>query len=152
VLFFFTGIHDDYHTPEDVPWRVNPEGTLKIIDLCEVILDEATHRPEPFTFTSSTAGTAARDTGSKVRLGIMPSYTTSDKPGVLIDGVTEGTSAHDAGIQTGDIITAWDGEQIDGGSDLMKQLRAHNPGDEVTITVTRGDESLDLVVTLKGRK
>ncbi len=152
VLFFFTGIHDDYHTPEDVSWRVNPEGTLKIIDLCEVILDEATHKPEPFTFTSSTAGTAARETGSKVRLGIMPSYTAGDVSGVLIDGVTEGTSAHEAGILEGDIITAWNGEHIEGGSDLMKHLRAHKPGDEVTITVTRGDESLDLAVTLKGRK
>lgn len=151
VLFFFTGIHDDYHTPKDVSWRVNPEGTLKIIDLCEVILDEATHKPEPFTFATATAGTAARNTGSKVRLGVMPSYSTADEPGVLIDGVTEGTSAHDAGIQTGDIITAWDGEHIEGGSDLMKHLRSHKPGDEVTITVTRDGESLDLPVTLKGR-
>jgi len=151
VLFFFTGLHDDYHTPEDVGWRVNPEGTLKIIDLCEVILDEATHKTERFTFASTTAGTPARDTGSKIRLGIMPSYATADEPGVLIDGVTEGTSAHEAGILEGDIITAWDGEHIEGGSDLMKHLRQHDPGDEVTITVTRGGKSLDLPVTLKAR-
>jgi len=152
VLFFFTGLHDDYHTPDDVGWRVNPEGTLKIIDLCEVILDEATHKTEPFTFATATAGTPARDTGSTVRLGIMPSYTTADEPGVVIDGVTEGTTAHEAGILEGDIITAWNGEQIEGGSDLMKHLRSHAPGDTVTITVTRQGGSLDIQVTLKGRR
>jgi S1-C subfamily serine protease len=34
----------------------------------------------------------------------------------------------------------------------MTHLRSHTPGDEVTITVTRGGESLDLPVILKGRK
>ncbi|MGY8997988.1 MAG: M28 family peptidase, partial [Alphaproteobacteria bacterium] len=152
VLFFFTGLHDDYHTPEDVSWRVNPEGTLRIIDLCEVILDEATHRDEMFTFKSSTRGTASRDNGSDVRLGIMPSYSTADEPGVLIDAVTEGTSAHDAGLRQGDVITAWDAEEVEGGADLMKHLRNHKPGDEVTITVTRDGKSVDVPVLLKGRK
>lgn len=152
VLFFFTGLHDDYHTPEDVSWRVNPEGTLRIIDLCEVILDEATHRDEMFTFKSATRGTASRDNGSDVRLGIMPSYSTADEPGVLIDAVTEGTSAHDAGLRQGDVITAWDAEEVEGGADLMKHLRNHKPGDEVTITVTRDGKSVDVPVLLKGRK
>jgi hypothetical protein len=151
VLFFFTGLHDDYHTPEDVSWRVNPEGTLRIIDLCEDILDEATHRDEMFTFQLSTQGTAARDTGATVRLGIMPSYSTGDKSGVLIDGVTEGTSAHDAGLLEGDVITAWDGKEVDGGADLMKHLRSHQPGDVVTITVVRDGKPMDVPVTLKGR-
>ena len=82
----------------------------------------------------------------------MPSYSTATDPGVLIDGVTVGTSAHDAGIKTGDIITNWDGEHIEGGSDLMKHLKNHKPGDVVTITVTRDGESIDIPVTLKGRK
>jgi aminopeptidase YwaD len=152
VLFFFTGLHTDYHTPEDVGWRVNPEGTLKIINLCETLLDEATHTPDRYTFATATAGTAARQNGSKVRLGIMPSYSTANDPGVLIDGVTEGTSAHEAGIQIGDIITNWNGEHIENGSDLMKHLKNHKPGDVVTITVTRDGEPVDLPVTLKGRK
>jgi hypothetical protein len=152
VLFFFTGLHDDYHTPEDVSWRVNPEGTLRIIDLCEVILDETTHREEMFTFRSATEGTASRNNGANVRLGIMPSYSTADEPGVLIDAVTEGTSAHDAGLRQGDVITAWDAQEVEGGADLMKHLRNHKPGDEVTITVTRDSKSVDVPVLLKGRK
>ncbi|MDP7029126.1 MAG: M28 family peptidase [Phycisphaerales bacterium] len=151
VLFFFTGLHDDYHTPEDVAWRVNPEGTLRIIDLCEVILDEAMHRDAMFTFRESTAGTPARNTGAKIRLGVMPSYTTADEPGVLIDGVSEGTSAADAGLAAGDIIIGWDDATIDGGRDLMDKLRSHAPGDTITITLIRDGEKLKLPVTLKAR-
>ena len=151
VLFFFTGIHDDYHTPADVAWRVNPEGTARVIDLCVDILDEAAHRTEPFTFAQSTSDTAPRRTGSRVRLGVMPSYTEVDQPGVLLDGVSEGTSAADAGLKAGDIIIAWDGEPIEGGADLMKHLRSAKPGDVVTIRILRDETPQDLPVTLKGR-
>ncbi|MDP7069796.1 MAG: M28 family peptidase [Phycisphaerales bacterium] len=149
VLFFFTGIHDDYHTPRDIASRVNPEGTARIIDLCERILLETMHEKSTLTFVESTSGTPARQSGSRVRLGVMPSYTTADEPGVLIDGVTEGTSAAEAGLKAGDIIVAWDGEAIDGGADLMKHLRGHEPGDAVTITIERGGERVHLPVTLK---
>ncbi|MCP4839282.1 MAG: M28 family peptidase [Planctomycetes bacterium] len=149
VLFFFTGIHDDYHTPRDIASRVNPEGTVRIIDLCERILDETLHSESPLTFAEATAGTPGRQSGSRVRLGVMPSYTTADEPGVLIDGVSEGTSAYEAGLKEGDIIVAWNGETIDGGADLMKHLRSHEPGDQVTITIERDGEPLDLPVTLK---
>ncbi len=151
VLFLFTGLHDHYHTPEDVAWRVNPEGTLRILDLCERILMEATHRPSAFTFVGSTEGTPARQTGSSVRLGIMPSYTTADEPGVQVDGVSEGTSAAEAGIREGDVIVAWNDESIEGGRDLMKHLRAHSPGDTVVIRVIRDGAPKDINVTLKGQ-
>ena len=149
VLFFFTGIHDDYHTPRDIASRVNPEGTVRIIDLCERILNETLHNESPLTFAEATAGTPGRESGSRVRLGVMPSYSTADEPGVLIDGVSEGTSAHDAGIKEGDIIVGWNGETIEGGADLMRNLRAHEPGDQVTITIERDGETMDLPVTLK---
>ncbi len=151
VLFFFTGLHDHYHTPEDVAWRVNPEGTLRIIDLCEVILNEAIRREQMFTFRQSTEGPATRNTGASVRLGVMPSYTTADEPGVLIDGVSEGTSAADAGLQAGDVIIGWDDTTIEGGRTLMEKIRSHEPGDLVTITVMRGGEPLKLPVTLRGK-
>lgn len=151
VLFFFTGLHDDYHTPEDLAWRVNPEGTLDVIDLSETILDEVMHDPNRLTWLESTSGTQARSTGSKVRLGIMPSYSNTDNPGVLIDGVIEGTSAFDAGLLEGDVITVWDDHPIEGGRDLMERLRTHKPNDVVVLTVTRKGSTIKVPVTLKGR-
>ena len=151
VLFFFTGIHDDYHTPEDLAWRVNPEGTLDIIDLSEAILDEVMHDPDRLTWVDSTTGTQARRTGARVRLGIMPSYSASTRSGVLVDAVIDGTSAHAAGLLEGDLIISWDDTTLEGGRDLMDRLRAHDPGDEVVLTIIRDEETMELPVTLRGR-
>lgn len=151
VLFFFTGIHNDYHTPEDLAWRVNPEGTLDIIDLSEAILDEVMHDPNRLTWVDSTADTQTRRTGARVRLGIMPSYSTSSTPGVLVDAVIDGTSAHAAGLQQDDLITSWDDQRLEGGRDLMQQLRNHEPGDVVTLTIIRDDDTMQVPVTLRGR-
>ena len=81
----------------------------------------------------------------------MPSYSNTDNPGVLIDGVIEGTSAFDAGLLEGDVITVWDDHPIEGGRDLMERLRAHEPNDVVVLTVTRQGSAIKVPVTLKGR-
>ena len=33
VLFFFSGVHDDYHTPEDTWKHINLQGTTDIVNL-----------------------------------------------------------------------------------------------------------------------
>ena len=122
VLFFYTGDHDDYHTPRDHAWTMNPEGTARIIDLAGRIGEEMLTRPDMLTFKSSTGSGTARRTGAPVRLGIMPSYTSDLETGVLIDGVSDGTSAADAGLAEGDILLRWNDTEITDGSILMQEL------------------------------
>lgn len=151
VLFFYTGDHDDYHTPRDLAWTVNPEGTARIIDLAGTLAEEIARRPEPLTFQTATGTGTARRTGAKVRLGIMPNYTSDLDTGVLVDGVSDGTSAMDAGIVTGDILLRWNDIDLTDGSVLMQQLVQHQPGDVINIRVRRGNKDIDLPVTLKAR-
>ena len=68
--------------------------------------------------------------------------------GVYVSSVESGSAAADAGIQVGDIITAYDGEKIESSSDLMLAVRGNNPGDKVTITVHRDSEEIELTATL----
>ena len=68
--------------------------------------------------------------------------------GVYVSSVESGSAAADAGIQVGDIITAYDGEKIESSSDLMLAVRGDNPGDKVTITVHRDSEEIELTATL----
>jgi hypothetical protein len=152
VLFFYTGDHDDYHTPRDHAWLVNPEGTARIIGLARSIANEMASRDEMLTFTKSTEGGGARRTGARVRLGIMPSYTANIDTGVLVDGVSDGTSAADAGIQRGDVILQWDDKELTDGSILMEALMSHQPGDKINLRILRGEETIDVEVTLKGRE
>ena len=149
VLFFYTGDHDDYHTPRDHAWLVNPEGTARIIDLAGDIAEELAVAPRPLTFRESTEGGRARRTGAKVRLGIMPSYSSDLPTGVLIDGVSSDTSASEAGLKKGDIILKWDGDEISGGSALMQKIMSHKPGDTPVLLIKRGQDEMDIPVTLK---
>ncbi len=151
VLFFYTGDHDDYHTPRDHAWTMNPEGTARIIDLAGRIGEEMLTRPDMLTFKSSTGSGTARRTGAQVRLGIMPSYTSDLETGVLIDGVSDGTSAADAGLAEGDILLRWNDTEITDGSILMQELLKHAPGDTVTLLIRRGSDDLQVPVTLKSR-
>ncbi|EKX67038.1 M50 family metallopeptidase [Streptomyces ipomoeae] len=52
-----------------------------------------------------------------------------------------------AGLKPGDKIVAFNGTPVDDWSSLQSDIRA-NPGKEVTVTVERGDEKLDLTATL----
>lgn len=151
VLFFFTGLHDDYHRPEDQAWTVDPEGGLRIVELADAVIRDIAVRDANLTFVESTAAGPVRRTGARVRLGIMPSYGADIKTGVLVESVTAGTSAANGGVQAGDILLKWDDTTLTGGRDLMAALRTHAPGDTVKLKVNRGGTIKTLSVELKGR-
>jgi putative serine protease PepD len=46
------------------------------------------------------------------------------------------------------VITEVDGEEIRGESDLSRLIDAKDPGDEVTLTVVRGNDTSEIEVTL----
>ena len=151
VLFFYTGDHDDYHTPRDLAWTVNPEGTARVIALAGDLAEEIARRPDQLTFQEATGTGSVRRTGAKVRLGIMPNYTNDLETGVLVDAVSDDTSAKEAGIMEGDILLRWNDIELTDGSVLMQQLVKHEPGDVITMRVRRGNKDMDLPVTLKSR-
>jgi S1-C subfamily serine protease len=68
--------------------------------------------------------------------------------GALIEEVVDGSPAADAGLQVGDVVTAVNGESVDEEHTLRDRLIAYEPDDVVTLTVQRGDQSLDVEATL----
>ena len=150
VLFFFSGITEEYHTPDDDAWTVNPEGAVAIIDLAEVLAEELITRDDMLTFRESTEGSPRRRTASSVRMGVMPGYGADVEKGVLIEAVSSNTAAEEAGIEAGDILMSWNEEPIDGPGGLMSYLRASKPGDEVEIVLLRKGMNMK-TVTVKLR-
>ncbi len=49
-------------------------------------------------------------------------------------------------------MVEFDGKKIDNLYDFTYALRAHKPGDKVTVTVMRGEEKITREVTLEVRK
>ena len=151
VLFLFTGEHADYHKPTDKGYTVNPAGAVKIIDLLEHLAMHFAAAPDRLKFAQATGGGPGRDTGAKVSLGTMPDYTAELETGMRVDGVRDGSSAAEGGIQAGDILLTWNGAEIAGARSLSEFLAKHEPGDKVKIMLRRGEEEKSVEVVLKGR-
>jgi S1-C subfamily serine protease len=88
-------------------------------------------------------------------------------PGILVERCLPGGAAERAGIHGGtqkmyagntpvmiggDLIVAFDGQEIDTPQDLAGALSTHHPGDVVTLTVYRGQRQLNIKVTLSDAK
>ncbi|HJN71262.1 MAG TPA: M28 family peptidase [Phycisphaerales bacterium] len=150
VLFFFTGLSDEYHTPQDRLHTLNPAGAAKVIALVRTFADILVDEPKVhFTTNTKTKSNRATTMSSPVRLGVHPSYTEQLETGILLTGVSEGTCAEEAGLQADDVLLAWDEIELTGGRKLMELLKESAPGDVVTFTVRRDDENIFVEVTLK---
>ena len=88
---------------------------------------------------------AKGETPTHARLGIR---ITDDAAGAKIAEVTAGSTAADAGIKAGDVITSVDDHRITGADSLVATIRSYRPGDQVTVTWTRGGDTQDATVTL----
>ncbi len=71
--------------------------------------------------------------------------------GVTVAGVLPGSGAEQAGLKQDDVIVAVDGEPVADASDLTRLVRAHAPGDRVTLDVRRGADALKIEATLGPR-
>ncbi|SEF17789.1 S1C family serine protease [Jiangella alba] len=63
-------------------------------------------------------------------------------------GVTPGGPADEVGIESGDVVVAVDGTDIRTPAELIVRLRAHEPGDDITVVVDRDGEELEFTLTL----
>jgi putative serine protease PepD len=68
-------------------------------------------------------------------LGVYFDQTYTGK-GAKISGLTSGDAASAAGIATGSIITSIDGKKIPDYVSAIVRIRAHAPGDKITLTLT----------------
>ncbi len=88
---------------------------------------------------------AAGETPTHARLGIRISDAGT---GAQIEEVTDGSTAADAGITAGDVITAIDDQRITGADSLVATIRSYRPGDSVTVTWQRDGQEQQAEVVL----
>ncbi len=72
--------------------------------------------------------------------------------GAWVKEVTAGGAAEAAGIQADDVITAINGTEISGVSDLKRILAKASAGDELSLTIWRKNRSLTLTVVVREAK
>lgn len=146
VLSFFTGVHSDYHKPEDDEHLINYEGLARIVNfstqLCEDLLKQKS-APDYIKVASSEK---QRKGASTIYIGTIPDYTSSEG-GMKLTGVKEGAPAAKAGLQGGDVIIKLAGKDINNIYDYVYVLDLLTPNKPVEVIVIRKGQQIKLTVT-----
>jgi hypothetical protein len=152
VLFFFTGVHQDYHRPSDDYDKINLAGTGRVLTLVLETAETLAQQDVRPAFTKADESKESRGRGEfRVYLGTIPDYG-EEVEGVKLSGVREGSPAAKAGMKGGDVIVECAGKQIKNVYDYTYVLGERKPGDVVEITVLRSGERVKLQATLEERK
>ena len=157
TLFFFSGLHSDYHKPSDTWDKINAEGAVKLLDEVDeiaVTLADSNQRPA-FVRVQPAAHGGEMASGSASG-GYGPYFGSVPDFGALVKGVTfsdvrDGSPAAKAGFRAGDVLIEFDGNKIDNLYDFTYALRAHKPGDTVKVKVLRKSEPVEAQVLLTTR-
>ena len=149
VMFGHTGIHQDYHTPEDTADKINRETAVQVIDLFHELALASAQRPERFVYEGGGGG-RGRFRMPNVRFGVR-SKIADDGTGLEIVEIVPDGSADEAGLLVGDQILTWNKIELETRLDLLNALRDQDPGDEVQVKIRRDGEEQVVFVTLQGR-
>lgn len=99
------------------------------------------------TYAASQGQTGTSNAQEKPGAFLGVNVAESDE-GVIVRGVRPGSPAEVAGIQVDDILRSFDGTEVESVEQLRELIQGKAAGDVVTVAVLRGEESLELQVTL----
>lgn len=145
VLFYFTGIHKDYHKPGDEASKINYTGEVYVIKHILSLIEQAGKNKQKLAFTKTRDTQMGSNTKFSVTLGIMPDYTFSGT-GVRVDDVSENRPAKKAGLQAGDVITALGENKIFSLETYMQALGKFKKGDKTRVTYNRSGQSHEAAI------
>ncbi len=151
----FTGPTPDYHRPSDTADRIDADGMVVVTEAAHEAVGYLAERTEALTVTiaaSEGAGEPPPPHAARRRasLGTMPDFA-FEGPGVRVQQVMPGSAAEEAGIETGDVILAIDGERVSDLRSFSGLLKQRSPGDAVEVTVERSGEKMILEAVLGAR-
>ncbi len=162
VLFFFSGLHADYHKPSDTWDKIDAPDAVRVLDLVADVTDhliDGSARPQfvrvaetqpPGEVANPHSGRGSSG-GYGPDFGSIPDFTELPN-GVRFADVRPGSPAAKAGLKGGDILTEFDGKPIQNLYDFTYALRASHPGQEVLVKVLRGNQTIEAKVLLTVRK
>jgi len=145
VLFFFTGLHADYHRPTDDADKINYTGEYYIIRYINNVI-AASSKQNKLAFTKTREQQTSTSARFSVSMGIMPDYTFNGN-GVRVDGVSEGRAAQKAGLKTGDVVVQLGDNNISSLEMYMQALGKFKKGDKTTVKVKRAAEEKTFEIT-----
>jgi C-terminal processing protease CtpA/Prc len=150
VLFFFTGLHADYHRPTDTADRIDAAGMARVAALAARVVDELAAAAPPayvkLAPPSQRGGGAAR-VAAPVFLGIAFAARRG-WDGVPLSHVVPESAAARAGLREGDVLVRLGDAAVDTFDALRAVLGRARPGEHVRIVYLRDGVARTATTTL----
>jgi aminopeptidase YwaD len=152
VLFFFSGLHGDYHKPSDTAEKINPDGARNVLMLAYQVLNELANNSERplYTEVDEPRPVSTGGGGYGPYFGSVPDFR-DDLGGVLFADVSTASPAAEAGLRAGDLLVEFAGKPIENLYDFTYALQAEQPGNTIAVIVERNGERVAAEVTLGSR-
>jgi Peptidase family M28/PDZ domain/PA domain len=154
VLFFFSGLHSDYHKPSDTWEKINAPSAAKLLDFVENVtlqLASASEPPAFQTVAEEKPPGGGSGGGYGPYFGSIPDFGETEN-GVKFADVKPGSPAAKAGLKAGDILVQFGDKPIKNLYDFTDALRRSKIGDVVEVKVLRDGQSVTASVKLEQRK
>jgi hypothetical protein len=157
ALFFFSGLHGDYHKPSDTADKINAKDATRLLDEIAEVVDSLATAPVRPQFVHVQAPAHSGDPSSGGGSGYGPDFGSipdfgGPANGVRFSGVRDDSPAAKAGFKAGDVLVEFGGKPIQNLYDFTYALRAHKPGDVVKVKVLRDGQPFEAEVLLTKRK
>ncbi len=159
-LFFFSGLHADYHKPSDTADKIDAPDAAKLLDYVGQLasrLAEDPDRPRYVKVARPAPGPISGGSGDGARSGYGPDFGSvpdfNEPPkGVRFADIRAGSPADKAGLKPGDIMIEFDGKEIGNLYDFTYALREHKAGDLVPVKLLRDGQTIEAKVLLTERR
>jgi C-terminal processing protease CtpA/Prc len=145
VLFYFTGLHPDYHKPTDDYDKINYVGEMSVVKHIMSVVEVEDKQKTKLAFTKTRETQTTTSARFSVTMGIMPDYTFSGV-GVRVDGVSDNKPAQKAGLKSGDVILSLGDFKTNSMEAYMQTLGKFKKGDKTTVIYVRNGQTLSSTV------
>jgi C-terminal processing protease CtpA/Prc len=138
AVFFYASSGKDYHTPEDDIEFVDAKSAAMVMTYIANAAVKLSNHKETLTFVEvESKKSGGHSSGGLVKLGVVPAFEETNNTGMIISGVSEDGPAQKAGMQSGDKITAINGEAVNNIYDYMARLQKLKSGELITVKIIR---------------
>ena len=154
VLFFFSGLHSDYHKPSDTWEKINASAAARLLELISDVGLQLANASTPPTFVAVVEDKPVGGTGGGgygPYFGSIPDFGQVER-GVRFSDVRPGSPAAKAGLKAGDTLVQFNDKPIKNLYDFTDALRRSKVGDVVQVKVLRDGQELTASVKLEQRK
>jgi hypothetical protein len=154
VLFFFSGLHSDYHKPSDTWEKIDPVAAtrlLAVVGMTGELLADAEERPAFIVVAEDKPAGGSGGSGYGPYFGSIPDFGQVET-GVKFSDVKPGSPAAKAGLKAGDILIQFGDKPIKNLYDFTDALRRSKVGDVVEVKVLRDGQTVTVPVKLEQRK